>query len=206
MYFGHHIPEKSEENYSFSLPGLEFSLAKLTYLFRKWEFGPGGSKFDGIILSTCKNGTPFTIHRISPFARYVLASPGNLHLSYFDLSAFMNIDEMKRKKVRNFMNNVAQKSFRKLSKKKTMVTVSLYRTNSTKKFVEEVEEGYYHILQQTFDIIPRYRDCLDFEAFRERSDIGKGVTSYYKPPKFGKLKKKQKHSGWSFIVSDLEVL
>ena len=206
LYFGHHIPEKPEEDYSFSLPDLSFSLAQLTYFFRKWGAGPGGFKFDGILLSTCKNGTPFTVHRLSPFARYIMASPENLHLSYFDLSSFMDVDELTKKKVRKFMKGFAKKSFKRLSKKKTMVTVSLYRTSKTKKFVEEVEENYYQALQETGDDIPSYQDCQDLQEFKGREDIKKGVTSYYKAPKFGSLKRKKTHSGWSFVLSDLEVL
>ena len=50
------------------------------------------TKFDLILLSTCFGGTPYTIGLIGPFARYIIASPENLHLSYFDLQPLEHLE------------------------------------------------------------------------------------------------------------------
>ena len=55
-------------------------------------FTADSARFDLMILSTCFGGTPYTIGALGPFARYIIASPDNLHLSYFDFHSLERLD------------------------------------------------------------------------------------------------------------------
>jgi len=83
LYSGHEIPEAGGTGYDASLPDRTFTVHDLADGLQ--DFTRHSAKFDLVVLSTCYNGTPYTIGTLGPFARHIIASPDNLHLSYFDL-------------------------------------------------------------------------------------------------------------------------
>ena len=84
LYFGHEIPEFAGTRYDQSYSSRTFTVADLADGLKRMTRDT--ARFDLAILSTCYNGTPRTIAALAPYARIIVASPENLHLSYFDIS------------------------------------------------------------------------------------------------------------------------
>ena len=85
LYSGHEIPEFGGAGYDASVPDRTFTVRDLQSGLQ--GFTGSSAKFDLLVLSTCFGGTPYTIGALGPYARYIIASPDNLHLSYFDFRA-----------------------------------------------------------------------------------------------------------------------
>ncbi len=81
LYYGHAVPERSRSGYHRSTPDAEFGIPSLAGGLDRLR-GPG--PFDALVLSTCDGGTPPSLAALAPHARSVLASPGDLHLSFID--------------------------------------------------------------------------------------------------------------------------
>ena len=90
LYFGHEIPEFGGAGYDASYKNRTFTVDDLADGLKC--ITRDSTKVDLVVLSTCFSGTPRTIAALAPYARYVIASPDNLHLSYFDLSPFERLD------------------------------------------------------------------------------------------------------------------
>ena len=83
LYCGHEIPEFGGAGYDASYPDRPFTVHDLAGTLK--AFTRDSARFDLMLLSTCFGGTPYTIGALGSFARYIIASPDNLHLSYLDL-------------------------------------------------------------------------------------------------------------------------
>ncbi|MDZ7767340.1 MAG: clostripain-related cysteine peptidase [Melioribacteraceae bacterium] len=90
LYFGHEIPELGGVGYDESYPDRAFNIKHLASGLN--SLTSDSTKFDLMILSTCFGGTPYTIRTLTPYAKYIIASPENLHLSYFDLDLLERLD------------------------------------------------------------------------------------------------------------------
>ena len=74
----------------------------------------------------------------------------------------------------------------------------LYDTLKTKAFVEAVEKDYHRTLVENQGRNDTFLDLIDTLLYKS-FNYSYGVTTFYKPPKFGVRKNKNFHSGWSFI-------
>jgi hypothetical protein len=132
LYFGHEIPEFDSAGYDASYPDRTFTVRDLASGIE--GFTSDFTKFDLLVLSTCYGGTPYTIGTLGSYARTIIASPDNLHLSYFDLNSLKSLDlGLQDGDIPAFANRFAHQSFDRLTGDiQTTVTVAVYDVDSTR--------------------------------------------------------------------------
>ena len=201
LYSGHEIPEFGGAGYDASVPDRTFTVRDLQSGLQ--GFTGSSAKFDLLVLSTCFGGTPYTIGALGPYARYIIASPDNLHLSYFDFRALNRLDRSLRPdSVSAFAQRFARKSFDKLTGSvQTSVTVAVYDVDSTKRFIWSVRSAYDKALNTlngetlSLALMTEHCDCADLPAY-VLPTMSDGVNILYRPARFGRLSGKKSHSGW----------
>ena len=205
LYFGHEIPEYGGQGYDASYPEREFTIHNLAAALG--AITQGSSKFDLLILSTCFNGTPYSVAALSPYARYIVASPDNLHLSYFYLGSLENLNtRLTREDVPIFAGKFAQEAFDRLEHDvQTSVTVAVYDVNRVQGYLWSVDSVYSETLRllekDRFAPPADHCDCAEDSAY-VRPGMSDGVYILYRPPQFGRLKNKLSHSGWECWEED----
>ena len=194
IYFGHEIPMHDGEGYSQSYPDKKFSRAEFMRGFDRFAKPDSANKpFAISILSVCYGGTPPLLKALSPYSRYVVASPAYLHLSFLDTRTFIpglqtQYNTMEDAEIHALADSLAGQSFRRLRENtQTEITVALYNMNKASPS-ELFPEGWRTQIE-------KYHDCaldpgFDPDAARE------GVELYYQAPRFGASKYKANHSGW----------
>jgi hypothetical protein len=206
LYYGHEIPEFDGAGYDASYPDRTFTVDDLAIGLK--DIKSDSTKFDLIILSTCFGGTPYTISAFKPFARTIIASPENLHLSYFDLGALERLDlRMRDRDVPTFAKRFAHQTFDLLKKDvQTEVSVAVYDADSVEEYLHTVGAVYTKTLntiksetQPPITII-EHCDCAEVPEYLNPT-MNVGVELFYRPALFGKSKFKQKHSGWECLRS-----
>ena len=193
LYYGHEIPEGSPINpYNITHPGIAFNET----LFEKAVKGfSSGTGFDLIVLSTCNNGTPEMVRLLSPYTRFIIASPENLHLSQMN-SGYLKKLNINNYDPFNFARDFAENAFNKLKENTlTVITVSLYNVDKTRTYVDSVTESNNNRLKQSEPGAINNCDCSTIAAYN-KPGMESGVTVFYNPPAFGKKKNKTSHSGW----------
>ncbi len=198
FYFGHEIPEFGGAGYDASHPRETFTVDDLAGGVEQWSRGAG--RFDILVLATCYGGTPHTIAGLSPYARYIVASPENLHLSYFDLQPFKQLHlHLTRDSAHAFAEQFARHAFLRLTTEvQTAVTVALYDVDRVASYVTAVDSMYQRVISHREEPAPLLRlpiDCAEEPLFT-RPDMHEGVTLFYRPPQFGRARSKRDHSGW----------
>jgi len=198
LYFGHEIPEFGGAGYDASYKNRTFTVDDLAAGLKR--ITRDSTKFDLILLSTCFNGTPYTIAALAPYARYIIASPDNLHLSYFDLHPFERLDVgLRDGDVSAFAKMFAQHAFDRLTEDiQTAVTVAVYDVDRVQGFLHSVDSVYDNALTTLKGETPaslEHCDCAEDPAYA-LSGMSEGVDVFYRPPRFGRTKHKQNHSGW----------
>lgn len=198
FYFGHEIPEFDGAGYDASYSDRTFTVDDLAVALNR--ITPDSTKFDLIVLSTCFNGTPHTISALAPYARTIVASPDNLHLSYFDLKPFHHLDiGLQDGAMTDFSKTYARRSFNRLTENiQTAVTVAVYDVDYLQGYLQAVDSIYDQTLvtlkeQKTGSF--EHCDCAEDSAY-VLSEMSEGVDVFYSPPHFGRLKNKKNHSGW----------
>jgi hypothetical protein len=198
LYFGHEIPE-------FGGAGYDASYKKRTFTVNDLADGlkcitRDSTKVDLVVLSTCFSGTPRTIAALAPYARYVIASPDNLHLSYFDLRPFERLDiGLREGDVSGFADTFAHHAFNRLTDDiQTAVTVVVYDVDRVRGFLHSVDSIYDYTLTTLKGKPPasiEHCDCAEDPAYA-LPGINEGIAVLYRPSRFGRLKHKESHSGW----------
>jgi hypothetical protein len=198
LYFGHEIPEFEGAGYDESYSDWTFTIHHFAEGLKR--FTPDSSKVDLLVLSTCFNGTPYSISALAPYARTIVASPDNLHLSYFDLQSFERLDiGLRGGDVAAFSKKFAQQAFDGLTKDiQTAVTVAVYDVHGVQGFLNNVDSVYDHALA-TLKGLPagsiEHCDCAEDSTY-VLPGMNEGVDIFYRPPQFGRSKHIQEHSGW----------
>lgn len=198
LYFGHEIPEFGGAGYDASYKNRTFTVGDLADGLKR--IARDSTKVDLVVLSTCFSGTPRTIAALAPYARYVIASPDNLHLSYFDLRPFEQLDiGLREGDMSGFANTFAHHAFDRLTEDiQTAVTVVVYDVDRVREFLDSVDSIYDHALTtlkgKTPGSIERC-DCAEDPAYA-LPGMSEGIAVLYRPPRFGRLKHKESHSGW----------
>ncbi len=201
LYFGHEIPECGGEGYDASYPDRPFTVRDLAVGLKSFTRNSG--RFDLLVLSTCYGGTPYTISTVGAYARSIVASPDNLHLSYFDLDPLARLDlHWPGNDGPRFAQTFALQSFDRLTKNvETAVSVAVYNSDSVQEYIRAVRKGYEHTLSilnregQASTMSAEHCDCADVPAY-VLPTMKKGVQIFYRPARFGRSKDKQGHSGW----------
>ena len=200
LYCGHEIPEFGGAGYDASYPDRTFNVHDFANGLK--DLTHNSTRFDLMVLSTCFNGTPHTIGTLAPFARYIIASPDNLHLSYFDLHSLERLDlSLRNEDMPALAKKFAYQAFDRLTRDiQTAVSIAVYEVDSVKEFLNSVQEIYDNTLTilngetQTSMAKVEHCDCADIPAF-VLPTMNNGVEIFYRPAQFGKLKHKQNHSG-----------
>jgi len=201
LYFGHEIPESPGRNYDMSYPDQSFTVDDLAAGLL--GFTNTSRKFDLLVLSTCYGGTPYTISTLGPYAKTIVASPENLHLSYFDLRTLEWLEiSTEEGALSAFADRFAREAFDRLRERTlTTVTVAVYDVNRVQDFLQSV--------QRTPDVWPvagtqnepaikteqTHFDCSDDPSCTTPS-TSNGVKVYFRPALFGLSRNTQSHSGW----------
>lgn len=201
LYFGHEIPEFAGAGYDASYPDRTFTVRDLASGMK--GFISDSTKFDLLVLSTCYGGTPYTIGMLGSYARTIIASPDNLHLSYFDLNSLESLDiGLQDGDIPAFANRFALQSFDRLTGGlQTTVSVAVYDAKRVQEYLNSVYAIYENKLdtlnEETQSEVTTHKhcDCADIPAY-VLPTMSKGVNVFYRPAIFGKSKNKLNHSGW----------
>ena len=198
LYFGHEIPEFDGAGYDASYKHRTFTVNDLAGGLKR--ITRDSTKVDLVVLSACFSGTPRTIGAIAPYARYVIASPDNLHLSYFDLRPLERLDtDLRERDVSGFANTFAHHAFDRLTEDiQTAVTVAVYDVDRVQGFLHSVDSTYDYALTTLKGKTPasvEHCDCADDPAYA-LPGMKEGTEVLYRPSRFGRLKHKESHSGW----------
>jgi len=198
LYFGHEIPETGKAGYDASYKSRVFRVDDLADGLRRVT--RDSTKIDLVVLSACFSGTPRTIAALAPYARYVIASPDNLHLSYFDLRPLERLDiGLREEDVSAFAYAFAHHAFDRLAEDtQTAVTVVVYDVDRVEGFLRSVDRSYDHALTILAGRNPasiEHCDCADDPAYA-LPGMNEGTTVLYRPSRFGRLQNKENHSGW----------
>ena len=198
LYFGHTIPEFGGAGYDASYKSRTFTVDDLAGGLR--SITGDSTKIDLVVLSTCFSGTPRTISALAPYARYIIASPDNLHLSYFDLSPLEQLDiGLREGDLPGFANAFARHAFDRLAEDtQTAVTVAVYDVGRVRGFLDAVDSTYGHTLTALEGTTPPSSercDCAEDPAYA-LPGMNDGIAVLYRPPQFGRSKYKENHSGW----------
>jgi hypothetical protein len=197
LYFGHELPEFNGAGYDASYPERRVTIQDLAEGVRTLARESG--KFDLLVLATCFGGTPHTIDALAPYARTIITSPENLHLSYFDLEPLATLDiGPGAGEVAAFADRFARNAFDHLvSEVQTAVSVVVYDVNATNAFRASVAGDYDRALTMTNGMPASvdHCDCADDSTY-SRPEMSKGLTVLYRAPRFGRMKNEQHHSGW----------
>jgi len=198
LYFGHEIPEFIAEGYDASYTDRTLMVHELADGLKR--ISSASAKFDLIVLSTCFGGTPHTINALAPYTRTIVASPDNLHLSFFNLRAFERLDDgLQDGDVAAFAKKFARQAFDRLTEDiQTAITVAVYDVERAHPYLTSVSSVYSQSLtaleRQTSASI-EHCDCAEDPAY-VLPGMSEGVDVFYRPPRFGRSKYKQNHSGW----------
>jgi hypothetical protein len=198
LYFGHEIPEFEGAGYDASYSDWTFTVHDLAQELKRIK--PDSTKFDLMVLSTCFNGTPHTIARLAPLARTIVASPENLHLSYFDLHQFIRLDVgLGDGDIAEFAKKFANQAFDQLSEDiQTAISVAVYDIDRVQNYLQAVDSAYDHNLAKLKGFPAgsiEHCDCAEDSTY-VLPGMSDGVDLFYRPARFGRLKNKQDHSGW----------
>ncbi|MEX1139742.1 MAG: hypothetical protein WEB33_11540 [Bacteroidota bacterium] len=195
LYYGHEIPEGGGEGYDASIPDRPFTIRDFAEGLRGFTLPFG--KFDLMVLSTCFGGTPYTIGELGPFARTIVASPDNLHLSYLATQPLERLDlQLQNNNVPAFAQRFARAAFDRLTRNvQTAVSVAVYDTDLVRAFVDSVRNVYTQTLTMPPGGSLERCDCAEL-PFYQRSTQAQGVEVFYRPARFGRSALKENHSGW----------
>ena len=191
LYFGHEIPSENDEVNSYNITHQEIRFNKNIFADVVGNFTQA-NLFDLVVLSTCNNGTPEMISLLTPYTKFIIASPENLHLSQMNSLSLKNL-ESGNYDLSSFAYSFAENAFNALKKNTlTVITISIYDTEETSSYVKSVL-NYPDKFQN--ESSPDNCDCAEINSYK-RNNMENGVTVFYNPPMFGKNKNKKTHSGW----------
>jgi hypothetical protein len=149
--------------------------------------------FSLVVLSACHGGTPAMARALAPYSDYLLASPGELHLSYLDTRPLAEGLGEAPQAPRNLGDTLARASFARLKKKTvTAISLALYDTKKASAYLEEHRAAW-----ETAAAAPlhAYNDCSELAGFGPGGSAS-GAEVLYRPSRFGVDRSKSFHSGW----------
>ncbi len=198
FYFGHELPEFNGAGYDASYPERRVTIRDLAEGLS--ALAADSAKVDLLVLGTCFGGTPHTIGALAPYTRYVIASPDDLHLSYFDLEPLAELGSGPAiEDMAAFATRFAGNAFDRLVREvQTVASVVVYDVNATNAYRASVAGDYERTLNvaKGMPASMDHCDCAD-DSTLARPDMGRGLTVLYRAPRFGRMKNDQLHSGWA---------
>lgn len=187
LYYGHAVPEDARPGYHRSRPQIPFGVGDLAEgLDRLRPSDP----FDALVLSTCDGGTPHTLTALAPHARYVLASPGDLHLSFIDADLLSTLPQTGGAA---WTRRLAERAFERLTARvTTAVTLSVYTLDHAVPTARRLADVTLPDTSTT-PAGARHNDC---QTVLNRPVDTTGVRVWDRPARFGPRADRPPHSGW----------
>lgn len=198
LYFGHEIPYSNGLGYHRTIPGIDFNTDNFAKGLRKM-LPEGEIPFELTVLSTCNNGSPDMVHAMKPYSQTLLASPQNLHLSHIDTGKLSVLDQHPDMEGEKLASVLANDTYARLSNFiQTVISLTVYDMQQVSKYISETDSLYRQYLNNSpaQETVTENTDCTSLPVFGKDSDLTKGVTVWYRPPKFGHKTNKKTHSGW----------
>jgi hypothetical protein len=201
LYCGREIPEVGGAGYDASYPDRTFTVRDLAEGLK--GFTRDSARIDLMVLSTCYGGTPYTIGTLGMYARYIIASPDVLHLSYFDLHSLERLDlNMQDGNLHAFAKKFAHRAFNRLTRNiQTTVSVAVYDVDRVQEYLRSIRKAYNDTRSTLKTESPssmvtiKHCDCANLPAY-VLPTMNEGVDVFYRPARFGRSKHTQNHSGW----------
>jgi hypothetical protein len=192
LYFGHQIPELPQPRYHESIPRAPLGLQQFADGVAGF-LGPG-QRFDLAVLSTCNNGTPTMVTVLAPSARYLVASPADLHLSHLPTAALDHLELREPLDAGLLAREMAVAAFGELTERvSTIVTVSVYDVDLLAPRIPEAAAELRARLASAGRPL-ELCDCAEDPRLAWLAGV-EGITIHYRPPRFGRERDKASHSG-----------
>jgi len=146
LYYGHEIPLQKSFGYHSSYSEKEFDINIFSDGVKNLisTLNSSEDKFDLIVLSTCRNGNRETISALSTFTNYLLASPGDIHLSYLNSESLISLSKKKSLDIYYLAKQFAQSAFEKLSgETSTEIHINVYNLRNISEKEEPAITEFY---------------------------------------------------------------
>jgi hypothetical protein len=174
LYYGHEIPLEEEYGYNASFPEVPVGLTSLMGRITEILDALNEKKYDLFVLSTCNNGSPGFIFPLAGIADFIIASPGDLHLSQLNSKYLQQLEDRASTLINAFALQFASSAFEILrTKTLTEVAISVYNSK---------------------ELLNKYNPdsvCPGNSAENE------AVRVFFRPSRFGVNKDRLIHSGWN---------
>ncbi len=191
LYYGHAVPERPRPGYHRSRADIPFGMEELAGGLDRLS---PSSPFDAVVLSTCDGGTPPSIAALAPHARSVLASPGDLHLSFVDADFLPSLSDTTAPD--SWTHRLAEQAFDRLTERvTTAVTLATYDLDraapTARRLTQQVAPD-----TSTAPTGAHHADCRRvLDAPVDTS----GVRVWHRPAQFGPHADRDTHSGWGCV-------
>ncbi len=196
LYFGHEIPDSEGEKYHRTLPKIAVNTGSFSAGIQKFLLRDD-QRFDLVVLSTCNNGTPVMADHLISFSDVLLASPQNLHLSHIDSENLGLLESNPGISSIQLAHSMADQTYKRLeSEIQTTITLTVYDFEVVQKFKNEL-----HAFSMAYDALGSMQhfsdnvDCMQI-AFFDDDTFKKGLKTWYRPARFGRISLTSIHSGW----------
>ncbi|MDO8550087.1 MAG: hypothetical protein Q7S39_08070 [Ignavibacteria bacterium] len=129
LYYGHEIFQQNSPGYHSSYPEKEFGINIFANGVEKLinSFSTTEEQFDLIVLSTCRNGNRETINALSSLTDYLIASPGDIHLSHLNSESLINLNQQEQIDDYDLAKEFAKFAYQELKEiTSTEISISLY--------------------------------------------------------------------------------
>jgi hypothetical protein len=187
LYYGHAVPERPRPGYHRSRPAVPFDIGALGKGLGKLTTA---DTFDAVVLSTCDGGTPHTVAALAPHTRTLLASPGDLHLSFLDADL---LPDLPTASPSAWTGRFAEHAHERLTGRvETAVTLAAYDLRRAAPTARTLAQTV-PIDTSTAPTGGRHVDC------RRVLDVPvdtAGVRVWHRPARFGPQADHTTHSGW----------
>ena len=198
LYFGHELTELGGADHDAMDTGRPASVSDLASGLR--ALAGDSTRVDLLVLGTCFGGTPYTIGALGPYARYIVALPDNLYLSYFNLEPLAGLGaRSSSEELPALVLRFARNAFQQLDRDvQTTVSVVAYDTDAVRAYTQSVADDYERglsVLDQMKPAPVEPCDCAEDSSF-VRPGMDEGLTVFYRAARFGRAKHTSTHSGW----------
>jgi hypothetical protein len=191
LYYGHAVPERRRAGYHRSRPDAEFGIDALAQGLGR--LGVGNRPLDALVLSTCDGGTPATVAAHAPYARSILAAPGDLHLSFIDV---VLLPAAPLSSPGAWTQSVAERAFDRLADR-TVTGVRL-ATYDTRRAGPAARRLARQAVPDT-SASPTGAVLDDCRRVLGTAVDTAGVSVWYRSPRFGRSADRESHSGWGCV-------
>ena len=193
LYYGHAVPERPRPGYHRSRPNVPFGVNDLARGLNRLT---SADTFDTAVLSTCDGGTPHTVAALAPHTRTLLASPGDLHLSFLDADL---LPDLPTASPSAWTGRFAERAHERLTGRvETAVTLAAYDVDRVAPIARTLTRRAAPDTSTT-PTGGRHVDC------RRVLDVPvdtAGVRVWHRPARFGPQADHSTHSGWGCRASE----